>query len=155
MKRVFIVANPAKHNIDHVLADLVPWLEQRAQVVGVETDCNDDLSQVQADFILILGGDGTLLGVARRLEGRQIPLMGVNFGRLGFLASFTPDNFKFYLQLHLSGEDGSTGPEGLAEEGAGREESRRGGMSAGLPVRARARAGCVGASGRRRHRTRL
>ncbi len=137
MKRMFIVANPAKHNVSGVVADLLPWLSERAEVIGVEDDCQHDLSQVDAEFILVLGGDGTLLGVARRLKGRQIPLMGVNFGRLGFLASFTPDNFKFYLQLHLSGEDGGTGPEGLGGEGAGREESRRDGTSGGLPVKAR------------------
>jgi NAD+ kinase len=137
MKRVFIVANPAKHNVAGAMADLMPWLRERAEVVGTETDCDHDLSQVQADFILVLGGDGTLLGAARRLKGRPIPLMGVNFGRLGFLASFTPENFMFYLQLHLAGEDGDTGPESLGGEGAGREESRRGGTSGGLPVRAR------------------
>jgi len=137
MKRVFIVANPEKHHVANALADLLPWLGGRAEVTGVETDCHHDLTQVQADFILVLGGDGTLLGVARRLGGRQLPLMGVNFGRLGFLASFTPENFKFYLQLQLSGEDGGTGPEGLGGEGAGREESRRHGTTGGLPLKAR------------------
>jgi NAD+ kinase len=137
MKRVFIVANPGKHDVAGAVADLMPWLSEQAEVIGTETDCDHDLSRLQADFILVLGGDGTLLGAARRLKGRQIPLMGVNFGRLGFLASFTPESFKFYLHLHLAGEDGDTGPEGLGGEGAGREESRRGGASGGLPVKAR------------------
>lgn len=61
------------------------------ELVAIDHDDEHDLSTSQADAILVLGGDGTLLSAARRLNGRQIPLMGVNFGRLGFLASFTPD----------------------------------------------------------------
>jgi NAD+ kinase len=63
-------------------------------VVGLDAECCVDLDQVNADAILVLGGDGTLLAAARRLRGKAIPLMGVNFGRLGFLAAFTPDEFE-------------------------------------------------------------
>jgi NAD+ kinase len=136
MKRVFIVANPDKHNVKAALVDLLPWLRERAEVTGCETDGQCDLTRVEADFVLVLGGDGTLLGVARRLEGRQLPLMGVNFGRLGFLAEFTPDNFRFYLGLHLADEDGGISGEGFAEEGAPREGSERR-PQGGLPIRAR------------------
>jgi NAD+ kinase len=69
-------------------------MKERATIVGVETDCQTDLSKVEADAILALGGDGTLLAAARRLRGKQTPLLGVNFGRLGFLANFSPDELR-------------------------------------------------------------
>jgi NAD+ kinase len=122
MKRVFIVANPGKPLVAAALQKLRPWLEQRATVVGVEAvggeadiDRGRELSSVNADFILVLGGDGTLLSAARRLGGRQIPLMGVNFGRLGFLASFTPDNILHYLERYLSGDGLKVHPRQMLE----------------------------------------
>jgi NAD+ kinase len=101
--RLLIVANVAKPKVQPALDDLLPWLRSHARVIDIDTDTQSDLRDVQADYILVLGGDGTLLSVARRLHGRQLPVMGINYGRLGFLASFRPDEFKTQFEQLIAG----------------------------------------------------
>lgn len=101
--KVLIVANLVKPDVKPAVEQLLPWLEQRAQLVGVEGDSDFDLTQIAVDLIIVFGGDGTLLSVARRLQGRQVPVMGFNFGRLGFLASFSPDQLPGIIDRGLKG----------------------------------------------------
>jgi NAD+ kinase len=102
--KLFIVANPQKPNVRRALDEWLPWMKERAQVVGVDTDCCTDLSLADADVILAFGGDGTLLAAARRLKGKPIPLMGVNFGRLGYLAGFSPQHFREDFEALIAGK---------------------------------------------------
>jgi NAD+ kinase len=102
--KIVVVINIRKPKMRPALDELLPWIKERAKVVGIDDDRTLDLSKVDADGILVLGGDGTLLSVARRLSGRQIPLMGVNFGRLGFLASFTPAQLKDHFEKFVAGK---------------------------------------------------
>ncbi|HVK11667.1 MAG TPA: NAD(+)/NADH kinase [Gemmataceae bacterium] len=63
-----------------------------------------DLSAVSADIALVLGGDGAILRSARHMGYRQVPVLGVNLGRLGFLADLTPDEAVEYLPQVLTGQ---------------------------------------------------
>jgi NAD+ kinase len=102
--RVAIITNINKPRVRPAVDELVPWIRQRAELVALEADEHVDLEKVECDVVLVLGGDGTLLSTARRLNGRPIPLMGVNFGRLGFLASFTPEQVKEHFEDMVAGK---------------------------------------------------
>ena len=71
-------------------ARLRPILEQAGDVVLADFDFRQDLSAVQADLAVVLGGDGSILRAARQMRLNQIPVLGVNLGKLGFLADITP-----------------------------------------------------------------
>lgn len=57
-----------------------------------------------AQCVLILGGDGTMLSVARKLIGREIPVLAVNLGKVGFLTEVSADTWKEQLSLLLQGD---------------------------------------------------
>ncbi len=52
-----------------------------------------------ARLVVVLGGDGTIIDSARRLVSYAIPIAGINFGKLGYLATFSPTSFRDYLRL--------------------------------------------------------
>ncbi len=57
----------------------------------------------RAEMILVLGGDGTLLSVLRKRGERQIPVLGMNFGQVGFLTELTPDGWEQSLGAIVKG----------------------------------------------------
>jgi NAD+ kinase len=101
--RLLIIANTSKAAVRPALDELLPILEKRAEIVAVRSQDFEPAIAATADAVLVLGGDGTLLSAARRLNGRNLPILGVNYGRLGFLASFTPRQFRQYLDAFVDG----------------------------------------------------
>jgi NAD+ kinase len=119
IQRVGIVA---KHGLvaasEHV-SRLGAWLSQRAVEVVYETETLElsgvawdhartttrDALPCEVDLIVVLGGDGTLLAMAARIAkaGRDIPILGVNFGSLGFLTEIRIDELTPSLESVLSG----------------------------------------------------
>jgi len=76
---------------------LRPVIESRAEIVLTDTSFSADLSNVQADLAIVLGGDGSILRAAQQMGHRQVPAIGVNFGKLGFLADLLPENLEEVL----------------------------------------------------------
>lgn len=60
----------------------------------------------QCDLVLVVGGDGTMLGIGRQLAPYGIPLIGINHGRLGFITDISLDSYKTALAPMLYGEHG-------------------------------------------------
>lgn len=66
-------------------------IEQFADVLVWDLDFEQDISEVNADLVIVLGGDGSILRSAHQMGRRQLPVLGVNLGKLGFLADLAPD----------------------------------------------------------------
>lgn len=103
-KRIVILTNPAKSGALEQIERLRPWLKERGELVAV-LSVGDDLSGFpsQADLCLVFGGDGTLLTAARIVAPLKIPLLGVNMGKLGFLADFNVEHMQKHLDEVLGG----------------------------------------------------
>lgn len=91
-RRVMIVANREKPGVGETLKRLKAYAQSRASLVGAYDSLRVEAAlRDRPDRLVVLGGDGTLIGVARALGAAQLPLIGVNMGKLGFLAEFSPD----------------------------------------------------------------
>lgn len=93
---------------------LVEWLREHKMEVLLDASAADACSSLEpatpsetvvakSDFVIVLGGDGTLLAAARLLYKREIPILPVNLGSLGFLTSVTLDELYPLLEQMLAG----------------------------------------------------
>lgn len=90
MKRVAIIGSPEKESVAETMRRLERWLEGRATVVFSEmTYDSGKVLPHQPDLLFVLGGDGTLIAAAHNLREQQMPIVGLNLGKLGYLAEFT------------------------------------------------------------------
>lgn len=90
MTRVAIIGSPDKESASETLERLRRWLKGRAEIVFAElTYASEQLLDRRPELLFVLGGDGTLIGAAHNLLQRQLPIVGINLGKLGFLTEFT------------------------------------------------------------------
>ena len=78
-------------------------LEETAAAVGAQSCAPEQLHE-EIQLAVVFGGDGTLIAAARQLDARPIPILGVNLGRLGFMAEVSPENVFPMLEKVLSGD---------------------------------------------------
>ena len=121
IRRVGLTAKRGLTAASGVLAELAGWLEahgvraiferETAQLAGVPPDrpivSRDDLPR-ECDLIVVLGGDGTLIGMADRIAAADtdVPILGVNYGSLGFLTEITLPELYEALEDTLEGRAG-------------------------------------------------
>jgi NAD+ kinase len=91
LPKVLILADMKRPEALEALASAEAHLRGRARISRRDLFERVEHERVRADFALVLGGDGAILAAARRLSRAGIPLLGVNLGKLGFLAEINPD----------------------------------------------------------------
>ena len=119
IKRIGIVIKPHQPAALKTICDLVKWLDEHGIAVAGppeiereriehETGCavsvleHDELAKT-VDLMLVLGGDGTMIATARMLGDQEVPVLGVNYGGLGYLAEFRIEELYTALESILNG----------------------------------------------------
>ncbi len=115
IETVGIITKLGAPEVAPVAAGLADWFRKRDIVVLLESEtarhsgsgasgASDAEFGNRADLIVVVGGDGTLLAAARLLAGREIPILAINFGGLGFLTAVTMEELYPELERVLAGE---------------------------------------------------
>jgi NAD+ kinase len=120
IKRIGVVVKPHQPDALETLCRLTEWLaEKEIQLVGLaeiaheqikqKTGCaveivKDEQFAQSVDLILVLGGDGTMIATARMVGNAEVPVIGVNYGGLGYLAEFPIEELFSALEAILSGQ---------------------------------------------------
>ncbi len=88
--RVIILGFGGREDVVREAHRLQPVIADRTEIAAIDFTGEADLSQIQADCVIVFGGDGSILRAARQMGDRQLPILAVNLGRLGFLADVSP-----------------------------------------------------------------
>jgi NAD+ kinase len=113
IQNVAIFAKMHDPRCQGVAGDLINWLEEKnclplveahlAQLIGYSKGVAEEEIREQAELVVVLGGDGTLISVSRLFSGREVPIVGVNLGSLGFLTEVTVEELYPLLERCLEG----------------------------------------------------
>jgi len=96
---VVIVTKPHQPDVASAAADLVAWFDSK----GIRASLESSFAAT-ADLCVVVGGDGTLLAAARLMGERQVPILAINYGGLGFLTEVTRDEMYSALESVLAGK---------------------------------------------------
>ncbi len=105
MRRVALIGSPDKPTAEETLVRASRWFAARAEVVFSEITYGSKRAlAARPDMLVVLGGDGTLITAAHNLGVHQIPIVGINLGKLGYLADFTIEELEREGDFLFGGE---------------------------------------------------
>ena len=113
MKKIGIISKAGRTEPAEILKDFLPWLNNKGLEVFLDSETASLLkmkgysrSEMPSlvDMIIVLGGDGTMLNVARLVCERGVPILGVNLGGLGFITEVQKEEVCNAMDKTLSGE---------------------------------------------------
>jgi NAD+ kinase len=102
--RVLILGDRAKPDVPELAVTLEAFLAKHARVLGVDLKRSSEPIKDKPDLVVVLGGDGAMLAASRRLGKRRVPVMGINFGTVGFLAAVSRERASAVLVRALDGK---------------------------------------------------
>ena len=88
--RVALVGSGNQQRVLDEAERLAPLIKQHADIRFSDFQGTQDLSTAETDLVIVLGGDGSILRAAHQMADRQLPVLSVNLGKLGFLAALSP-----------------------------------------------------------------
>ncbi len=111
--KIGIISNKDKDKNFKFTRSVIDYLDKKDIEVCLGDDINSSLKlnkkniKNDVDFIIVIGGDGTILNALLFLDsidGFNVPLLGINFGKVGFLANVEKEEWKNYIDLALKGK---------------------------------------------------
>jgi len=104
--RVFLVGNAKKPEVAAVFDRVSAWLDRKGLLVGSDiSNQPEKINAAHPDWVVVLGGDGTILYAAQAMGERQVPILGVNLGKLGYLADFTVAELEQHFERVIANGD--------------------------------------------------
>ena len=105
LPRLVVLGDRSKKAVAGAMDEFAAFVRNKAQTTarGRIEDCTEELLK-QCDFAVVFGGDGTIISAARHLSGNSVPIIGVNLGKLGFLAEFSIAELKELFGDVVSGK---------------------------------------------------
>ncbi len=99
MKNFVIITNDRKDPQYKLTDEIINYIESQGghasrAIKSMDASCLSVIPNEDIDCVLVLGGDGTMLRAARDITDREIPMLGINLGTLGFLADIEKDRYK-------------------------------------------------------------
>lgn len=102
-RSVLLLGDERKGGSRAVVERFAAWFAARVERVHTVLERDRPLVDVPAELVVVFGGDGSMLAAARRMGQNQMPTVGVNLGRLGFLTACGVDDAEEILQRALDG----------------------------------------------------